>query len=239
MKAARPVCATEFLHASPALRRSRWRFADRPRGGDRRLQISASRPTAIKDFKGRKIGYTNPRSTSQGLGTLLLDKTGLKAGDAELVPPAASAKALLDTGLVDVAPFAEAAAVAVQAKYRIVRQSERAVAAPGQRGGRDDLQHGRPARRLCPRRIPGATPRRRLHDRQSARGRRHRRQGLQSRSGGGAGCGAQSLQNVKPVLIKTARVLKFGWFDMVARCCFPAGRAGNLHRTAASASPLR
>src|ERR1700756_5882148 len=38
----------------------------------------------IKDFKGRKIGYTNPRSTSQGLAMLLLTKAGLKAGDAEL-----------------------------------------------------------------------------------------------------------------------------------------------------------
>jgi NitT/TauT family transport system permease protein len=31
-----------------------------------------------------------------------------------------------------------------------------------------------------------------------------------------------AVRNVKPVLIKTARVLKFGWFDMVTRVLFPA-----------------
>jgi NitT/TauT family transport system permease protein len=31
-----------------------------------------------------------------------------------------------------------------------------------------------------------------------------------------------AVQNVKPVLIKTARVLKFDWFDMVTRVLFPA-----------------
>src|SRR4051812_18545685 len=39
----------------------------------------------IKDLKGRKIGYTNPRSTSQALAVLLLQKAGLKPEDAELV----------------------------------------------------------------------------------------------------------------------------------------------------------
>lgn len=31
-----------------------------------------------------------------------------------------------------------------------------------------------------------------------------------------------AVQNVKPVLIKTARVLRFGWFDMVTKVLFPA-----------------
>ena len=39
----------------------------------------------IKDLKGRKIGYTNPRSTSQALAVLVLQKAGYKAEDAELV----------------------------------------------------------------------------------------------------------------------------------------------------------
>ena len=34
----------------------------------------------IKDLKGKKIGYTNPRSTSQALAILLLQKAGYKAG---------------------------------------------------------------------------------------------------------------------------------------------------------------
>ena len=39
----------------------------------------------IKDLKGKKIGYTNPRSTSQALAILMLQKAGLKPEDAELV----------------------------------------------------------------------------------------------------------------------------------------------------------
>ena len=39
----------------------------------------------IKDLKGKKIGYTNPRSTSQALAILLLKKAGYKPEDAELV----------------------------------------------------------------------------------------------------------------------------------------------------------
>src|SRR6476659_9524783 len=36
----------------------------------------------IKDLKGRKIGYTNPRSTSQALAILLLRKAGYEEKDA-------------------------------------------------------------------------------------------------------------------------------------------------------------
>src|SRR5258708_21123279 len=39
----------------------------------------------IQDLKGKKIGYTNPRSTSQALDILLLEAAGLKPEDAELV----------------------------------------------------------------------------------------------------------------------------------------------------------
>src|SRR5258708_18639364 len=39
----------------------------------------------IADLKGKKIGYTNPRSTSQALDILLLEAAGLKPDDAELV----------------------------------------------------------------------------------------------------------------------------------------------------------
>src|SRR4051812_5058437 len=40
---------------------------------------------SLQDFKGKKIGFTNPRSTSQALSTLLLSKIGLKPEDAQLV----------------------------------------------------------------------------------------------------------------------------------------------------------
>src|SRR6202023_2057772 len=38
----------------------------------------------IKDLKGKKIGYTNPRSTSQALAAMLLQIGGYKPEDAEL-----------------------------------------------------------------------------------------------------------------------------------------------------------
>src|SRR5215469_3955177 len=38
-----------------------------------------------KDMKGKKIGYTNPRSTSQALATLVAQAGGLKPQDVELV----------------------------------------------------------------------------------------------------------------------------------------------------------
>jgi NitT/TauT family transport system substrate-binding protein len=64
---------------------------------------------SIQDFKGRKIGYTNARSTSLGLAMLLLEKAGLKPGDAELVRTGGFGEgvAALDTGLVDIAPLPE------------------------------------------------------------------------------------------------------------------------------------
>ncbi len=39
----------------------------------------------LKDFRGQKIGYTNPRSTSQALDVLLLQTAGMTPKDAELV----------------------------------------------------------------------------------------------------------------------------------------------------------
>ena len=82
---------------------------------------------SIKDFKGHKIGYTNPRSTSQGLATLLLEKGGYKPGDAELVRTGGFGEgvAALDTGLVDIAPLPEPLLSEFGSKYRIVvRASE-------------------------------------------------------------------------------------------------------------------
>jgi NitT/TauT family transport system substrate-binding protein len=75
---------------------------------------------SIKDLKGKKIGYTNPRSTSQGLGMLLLTQAGLKADDAELVRTGGFGEgvAALDTGLIDVAPMAEPVWSKFKDKYK-------------------------------------------------------------------------------------------------------------------------
>src|SRR5438067_12089848 len=39
----------------------------------------------LQDLKGKKIGFTNPRSTSQALDILILETVGLKPEEAELV----------------------------------------------------------------------------------------------------------------------------------------------------------
>lgn len=76
----------------------------------------------IKDFKGAKIGYTNPRSTSQGLAMLLIKEAGLQPTDAELVRTGGFGEgvAALDTGLITVAPLAEPVWSKFKDKYRAV-----------------------------------------------------------------------------------------------------------------------
>ena len=77
---------------------------------------------SIKDFKGRKIGYTNARSTSQALAILLLQAAGLKADDAELVRTGGFGEgvAALDLGLIDIAPMAEPVWSKYKEKYRAI-----------------------------------------------------------------------------------------------------------------------
>ena len=77
---------------------------------------------SIRDFKGRKIGYTNPRSTSQALAILLLQAAGFKADEAELVRTGGFGEgvAALDLGLIDVAAMAEPVWSKYKEKYRAV-----------------------------------------------------------------------------------------------------------------------
>ncbi len=77
---------------------------------------------SIKDLKGRKIGYTNPRSTSQALDILMLKKTGLKPDDAELVKTGGFGPmiAALELGQIDVAPVTEPLWSQNKDKYRVL-----------------------------------------------------------------------------------------------------------------------
>ena len=45
-----------------------------------------------------------------------------------------------------------------------------------------------------------------------------------------------AVRNIKPILIKTGRVLRLGRRDMVRSILFPAAVAGDLHRLRGSAS---
>ncbi len=82
---------------------------------------------SVKDLKGKKFGYTNPRSTSQALATLVLQSGGLKTEDVELVKTGGFGEgvAALDIGLVDIAPIPEPLWSKFKDKYRpIARASE-------------------------------------------------------------------------------------------------------------------
>lgn len=76
----------------------------------------------IKDLKGKKFGYTNPRSTSQALATMVLEKGGLKTEDVELVKTGGFGEgvAALDIGVVDIAPVPEPLWSEFHGKYRAI-----------------------------------------------------------------------------------------------------------------------
>jgi NitT/TauT family transport system substrate-binding protein len=76
----------------------------------------------IKDIKGKKIGYTNPRSTSQALANMLLVSAGYKPEDAELVKTGGFGEgiAALDSGQVDIVPITEPLWSKFKNKYRAV-----------------------------------------------------------------------------------------------------------------------
>jgi len=77
---------------------------------------------SIKDLKGKKIGYTNPRSTSQALARMLLQIAGYQPDDAELVKTGGFGEgiAALDSGQVDVVPITEPLWSKLKGKYRAV-----------------------------------------------------------------------------------------------------------------------
>lgn len=77
---------------------------------------------SVKDFKGKRLGYTNPRSTSQALANLLLAGAGLKPDEVELMKTGGFGEgiAALDQGLVDVVPVPEPLWSKYKGKYRAV-----------------------------------------------------------------------------------------------------------------------
>ena len=64
---------------------------------------------SLKDFKGHKIGYTNPRSTSQALNILLVQTIGLTQADVEPVKVGGFGEQVvaLNLGAIDVATLAD------------------------------------------------------------------------------------------------------------------------------------
>src|SRR5580693_4408879 len=76
----------------------------------------------IQDLKGKKIGYTNPRSTSQALDILLLEAAGLKPDEAELVKTGGFGESVvaLNLGSIDAAAIADPVWSKNQAQFRVV-----------------------------------------------------------------------------------------------------------------------
>jgi len=76
----------------------------------------------IQDLKGKKIGYTNPRSTSQALDILLLEAAGLKPDDAELVKTGGFGESVvaLNLGSIDAAAIADPVWSKNQSQFRVV-----------------------------------------------------------------------------------------------------------------------
>ncbi len=69
----------------------------------------ASPIKTLQDFRGQKIGYTNPRSTSQALDVLLLQTAGMTPKDAELVRVGGFGEQIvaLNLGSINVATLAD------------------------------------------------------------------------------------------------------------------------------------
>ena len=76
----------------------------------------------IANLKGKKIGYTNPRSTSQALDILLLEAAGLKPDDAELVKTGGFGEAVvaLNLGLIDASAIADPVWSKNKSQFRVL-----------------------------------------------------------------------------------------------------------------------
>ena len=76
----------------------------------------------LKDLRGKRIGFTNPQSTSQALGYLLLESAGLKESEVQLIKTGgfgAGLTALAHDG-IDIMPIADPLWTLNQGRFRAV-----------------------------------------------------------------------------------------------------------------------
>lgn len=80
---------------------------------------------SIKDLKDRRIGFTNPNSTTHSLALMLLEAAGYKPTDAKTISTGGFGPGLaaLEHGELDVAPFAEPLFSQAKGKYRLLAWS--------------------------------------------------------------------------------------------------------------------
>lgn len=77
---------------------------------------------SLKDLKGKRIGFTNPQSTSQAMDYLLLEAAGLKESDVQLIKTGGFGAGItaLATGGIDIMPVAEPLYTLNQTRFRAV-----------------------------------------------------------------------------------------------------------------------
>jgi NitT/TauT family transport system substrate-binding protein len=86
------------------------------------VAMPGSPVNSLKDLKGRKLGYTNPRSTSQALAFLLMEHVKLQPNDVTLIRTGGFGAGLtqLELGGVDVVPVAEPLWSKSAGKYKLI-----------------------------------------------------------------------------------------------------------------------
>lgn len=79
----------------------------------------------LADLKGKKIGYTNPRSTSQALAILLAQAGGLNPDEVALTRSGGFGEGVvaLDLGALDVAPIPEPLWAKLGGQYRMLARA--------------------------------------------------------------------------------------------------------------------
>jgi NitT/TauT family transport system substrate-binding protein len=79
----------------------------------------------LADLKGKRLGFTNPNSTTHSLGLMLLQAGGLTPTDAKTISTGGFGPGLaaLEHGELDVAPFAEPLFSQAKGKYRLLAWS--------------------------------------------------------------------------------------------------------------------
>jgi NitT/TauT family transport system substrate-binding protein len=77
---------------------------------------------SLKDLKGKRMGFTNPRSTSSALQNLLLEKAGLKKADVQMIRTGGFGESLtaLDVGQVDIIAITEPLWSKYKNKFRLI-----------------------------------------------------------------------------------------------------------------------
>lgn len=76
----------------------------------------------IQDMKGKKLGFTNPNSTTQALAMMLVEAAGLQPDDVETISTGGFGPGLaaLEHGQLDVAPIVEPLFSKSPGKYRLL-----------------------------------------------------------------------------------------------------------------------